>query len=75
MIEKTPALDLIVLDIGVSRISAMQMLRELRQNGIAVPVFTVADPLDKTFVIDLLLNGHREFIERYMNKQSNFVQL
>lgn len=72
LLKKLPDLDLIVLDVSISGISAIQIQQEFRQNGEGIPVFTVADTLDKTFVIDLLQNGHSEYIEKYMKIQSGY---
>lgn len=58
--------DLVILDMGMFSISARQLLMTIRRKETAIPVFTVADPADKMFVIDLLRNGHKDFLENYM---------
>lgn len=58
--------DLVLLDMGMFSISARQLLTAIRQKETLIPVFTVADPADKMFVIDLLQKGYKDFLERYM---------
>ena len=63
---KKSVFDLVLLDIGMFSISARQLLMAIRQKETSTPVFTVADPADKMFVIDLLRSGHKDFLENYM---------
>ncbi len=58
--------DLVLLDMGMFSMSARHLLTVMRQKETSIPVFTVADPADKMFVIDLLRNGHKDFLENYM---------
>jgi DNA-binding NtrC family response regulator len=63
---KTSVFDLVLLDMGMFCMSAIQLLTAIRQKETSIPVFTVADPADKMFVIDLLRNGYTNFLENYM---------
>jgi DNA-binding response OmpR family regulator len=63
---KNSIFDLVLIDMGMFSMSARQLLTAIRQKDISIPVFTVGDPADKMFVINLLRNGHKDFIENYM---------
>ncbi|MBF0558759.1 MAG: response regulator transcription factor [Nitrospirae bacterium] len=68
-IKKT-GFDLVLIDMGMFSISARDLVKQLRQKKISIPIFTVADPADKMFIIDLLRNGHRDIIENYIARAS-----
>lgn len=66
---KHSVFDLVLLDTGMFTMSARQLLTAIHQKDISMPVFTVGDPADKMFVIGLLRNGHKDFIESYMAEE------
>jgi DNA-binding NtrC family response regulator len=58
--------DLVFLDVGSPDMSARGLLTSIQEEMISTPVFTVAAPSDKVFIIDMLRKGHKRFIEHYM---------
>lgn len=65
LIKKT-VFDLVFIDMGMFAVSARRILKTLRQENASIPVFTVADPADKMFIIDMLNNGRKDIIENYL---------
>lgn len=67
---KKNVFDLVFIDMGMFAVSARQILRTLRRENASIPVFTVADPADKMFIIDMLKNGRKDIIENYIVRAS-----
>ncbi|KAF0179936.1 MAG: hypothetical protein FD164_1916 [Nitrospirae bacterium] len=56
-------LDLLFVDIQMPGICTQQLSDDLKSRNITVPILTVGGFTDKSFVIELLNTGHKEFLE------------
>jgi len=63
--------DLVFLDVGSPDMSFHKLEPIMQEVRLITPVFTVATPSDKTFIIELFRNGHTDLIEAYMEKKMN----
>ncbi|HSW63804.1 MAG TPA: response regulator [Dissulfurispiraceae bacterium] len=55
--------DLLFVDIQMPGICTQQLSDDLKSRNITVPILTVGGFTDKSFVIELLNTGHKEFLE------------
>lgn len=62
--------DLLIVDTGCSGAQAKRLLDAVKQKSGPIPVIQVSNFSDKAFFIDLLNNGHKDFIERTCAQQN-----
>ena len=61
------AVDLIIIDIELPRMSGMSLIRRLHQEGSILPSFIISGA-DKKFMINMLNKGNTYFIEQVFNR-------
>lgn len=61
---KEPSFDLLIVDTESSSAQDRRLLDAVKQKSGVIPVIHVSNFSDKAFVIDLLNNGYKDFIEK-----------
>jgi two-component system nitrogen regulation response regulator GlnG len=67
--------DLLIVDTEITGAQGKRLIDAVKQKGGRMPVIHVSNFSDKAFFIDLLNNGHKEFIEKTCAKRDAKISM